>query len=85
MINFIISVALIALVASWTILFMTKTGAREYIEVHAPRLVAEMFSCDFCLAWWLGVILSAALAIGIGEWIYLCCPFFSTTLTRRLL
>lgn len=85
MINFIISVALIALVASWTILLITKTGAREYIEVHAPRLIAEMFSCDFCLSWWLGIILSAALAIGIGEWIYLFCPFFSTPLTRRLL
>ena len=83
--NYLMTVAFIALVASWTILFITKTGAREYIEVHAPKLIAEMFSCDFCLSWWLGVILSVALVIGTGEWIYLCCPFFSTPLTRRLL
>ena len=85
MIEFLCAAVIIALISCWVILFITKTGAREYVEVHAPKLISKMFGCDFCLSWWLGVILSAALAIGIGEWIYLCCPFFSTPLTRRLL
>ena len=47
--NFVLTTVIIALIACWIMLFIGKTGIREYVQVHAKRkLIAEMFSCDFC-------------------------------------
>ena len=85
MINFVMTVAVIALVASWIILLIGKNGLMEYLQIYSPKLISEMFSCDFCLSWWVGVALSVCFAIATGDWILLLCPFCTTPLTRILL
>ena len=51
--EFIFAAVIIALLASWLILFITKIKAREWVQVHGTRFIADLFGCDFCLSWWL--------------------------------
>lgn len=67
-----IGVCVMAL-AAFGILFIGKIGLRGWVVAHAPRLVSEMFGCDFCLSFWtsLGLFSAAALVTGIWEFILL--------------
>lgn len=85
MVDFICAAIIIALIACWVILFITKTGAREYIQVHAPKLISQMFSCDFCLSWWLCLLLAICFSIGTGNPIIILCAFCATPITRYYL
>lgn len=80
-----------ALLAAWLLLFLTKTGAVEWLQVHGNALVHSLASCWFCLSWWACVVIAAAVAA--AEWIVLgsvppsmvIVPFLSTPITRKLL
>lgn len=85
MIEFVCTAIIIALIACWVILFITKTGAREYIQVHAPKLISQMFSCDFCLSWWLCLLLAICFSIGTGNPVIILCAFCSTPIARYYL
>ena len=75
----------IALLSAFAIQLAKKLGITEWMQVHGSRIVAELFSCDFCMSWWMNVILSVILAIGFGSWWALVLPFFATMITRFLL
>ena len=85
MIEFLCAAVIIALISCWVILFITKTGAREYVEVHAPTLISKMFGCDFCLSWWLCLFFSLCFAIGTGNPVITLCAFCATPITRYYL
>lgn len=86
MIDFILTTVIIALIVCWIMLFIGKTGIREYVQVHAKRkLIAEMFSCDFCLSWWLCLFFSLIFAASMGDPIMAACAFCATPITRYLL
>lgn len=76
---------IIALVTAFSILLIGKTGLRDLIIEKAPRLVSEMFDCDFCLSFWLSLILAVILAIIIVEPVLIIVPFISVPITRILL
>lgn len=74
-----------ALLSAFALLLATKTGGIEWLQVHAPRLLSEMASCNFCLSWWCNVLLCAAFYLFTGDTRALFVPFFATPLTRFLL
>lgn len=76
---------LIALGASFAITLLNKWGLRESVIVRAPKLLSDMFSCDFCLCFWASVLLSLLVAMWTGDFLILAAPFFSTPLARILL
>ena len=83
---FIIAFAvIIAAVAAFNILLLDKTGMRDIVIERAPRLVSEMFSCDFCLSFWMSLILAIILALLTLSPELLVVPFISTPITRFLL
>lgn len=75
----------ISLVSAFSILLISKIGVRNIVVEKAPRLISEMFDCDFCLSFWLSLILAVILAIIIAEPILIIAPFISTPITRILL
>lgn len=85
MIQFICAAIIIALIACWVILFITKIGLREYLQVHSTKVISQMFSCDFCVSWWLCLLLSVCFSIGAGDPVLLFCAFCATPITRYYL
>lgn len=85
-IYFIIAIAIIiAGISAFGILLIGKLGIRDEIIVRAPKLISELFSCDFCLSFWLSLILAIILAIFFRELSIIFIPIVSTPITRILL
>lgn len=78
----VFTAVVVALLAAFVILFLARTGAREWLEVHSPRLLAEMFSCDFCLSWWTCLILAIVL---FPFWTAIIIAILATSITRYIL
>ena len=85
-IYFIIAItAIVACVSAFGILLIGKLGIRDEIITRAPKLISELFSCDFCLSFWFSLILAIILAIFFREIIVLFVPIVSTPIARILL
>ena len=76
---------IIALFATFVILLIDKVGYREKMQIRAPKLISEMFSCDFCLSWWTCLLFAVVACTLQGEIIYILCSIAATPLTRKLL
>ena len=75
----------IALAAAFAILLIGKLGIRNSIIAKAPKLISQLFDCDFCLSFWTSVILAVILAIFFREINILFIPIISTPITRILI
>lgn len=85
-IYYIIAIAaIVACVSAFGILLICKLGIRDEIITRAPRLISELFSCDFCLSFWLSLILAIILAIYFRELSIIFTPLISTPITRILI
>ena len=78
-------VILIALISAFAIQLMKKTGIVEWMQVHGNKIIAELFSCDFCMSWWANVIICLFVWIITGAYLVMLVPFFATMITRFLL
>lgn len=78
-------VIIIACISAFGILLIGKLGVRDEIIARAPKLISELFSCDFCLSFWLSLILAIILAIILNEIVVLFIPIVSTPITRILI
>lgn len=85
MLDFVLSAIIIATLASWIVLFITKIGLREYVQIHGSKIVAELFSCDFCLSWWVCLMLSVICSIITGDLTMVLCAFCATPISRYLI
>jgi hypothetical protein len=75
----------IALAAAFVILLIGKLGIRDNIIAKAPKLISQLFDCDFCLSFWASLILAVILAIFFREMNILFIPIISTPITRILI
>ena len=75
----------IALAAAFVILLIGKLGIRDNIIAKAPKIISQLFDCDFCLSFWASLILAVILAIFFGEMNILFIPIISTPITRILI
>lgn len=75
----------IALAAAFAILLIGKLGIRDNIIAKAPKLISQLFDCDFCLSFWTSLILAVILAIFFYEFSILFIPMISTPITRILI
>ena len=85
MMDFILFTIIIALFSCFVILFVEKIGYRELMQVRAPKLISELFSCDFCLSWWINLIITLVFCVIECEWYFICCAVAATPITRKLL
>lgn len=84
MIEFVFLTLIIALFATFVILIAERVGIREKVQIRAPKLIAELFSCDFCLSFW--VCLLTAMVISFSNIdIVLLSAIAATPITRKLL
>lgn len=64
---------------------LAKLGFIEWVQVHGNRFFHEMFSCNFCLSWWINVVVCIIVAIALHDWRFLFMPFITTMLTKFML
>lgn len=77
-------VVLVALLSAFMILLAKKLGIIEWMQVHGSDVVSQLASCDFCLSFWTGTILSIVVAFIAGDVRCLIFGLASCSLTRLL-
>lgn len=56
-----------------------RTGKKYF------KLISDMLDCDFCLSFWISLVITALIAIITFDFSWLLIPFMSTPLIRFLL
>lgn len=78
---------MVALGAAFIILFLNKTNwrykLRDWFDRMQSPLIAKMLDCDFCLCFWVSVLLTAFVAYKDPTLIFI--PIYSTPIARFLL
>lgn len=69
----------VAGISAFAVLFLGRftfrgTSLRDWVVLKAPRLVSEAFSCDFCLCWWICLLLSVLSMPFFGWWAVISAP-----------
>lgn len=78
MIKFVCYVVLLALAVKFFRTLAEKWGILEWLQVHAPNdFFSQLFHCEFCQSFWLGLGISIVAAVITGTWILLLAPIFS--------
>ena len=85
MVDYFIIILLASLASAFFINLGKKWGIVEWLQIHGSELISRMAHCDFCLSWWMNVLLCAILSVTTGCLHFLVVPFFSTMITRFLL
>ncbi|MGL5980415.1 MAG: DUF1360 domain-containing protein [Phocaeicola sp.] len=76
---------LVSLFATFIICFMHKIKLVELGQRCSVKIISELFNCQFCLSFWVSVILSGLLYLLVGDAIMLAYPLFTTPIIRILL
>ena len=93
MVDYAISIMLTSLMSAFIILLLTKLGIIEWMQIHGIMaksdkmndLFSKLASCHFCLAFWIGLLISIVVALLTAEWQLLIMPFFTAPITRFIL
>lgn len=75
---------MVGVFAAYAFVLLSKWGVIEWMQVHGSGLIAEMASCDFCLSWWLCVVLCFGGWVVSGGWGWLPAAFVGTMICRVL-
>lgn len=78
-------VFIVALISAFILSLMRKWGVIEYVQVHGNDFFSKMFNCNFCLSWWVNVVLSIIAAIIVGDINIMCVPLCATVITREMI
>ena len=78
-------IIIISLLAGFVIMLLRKWGVVEWVQVHGNDFFSKMFSCDFCLSWWVSLVISLIIFLVTKDTLVLSAPFGCTMLTRILL
>ena len=81
----IVYAMMVALWVAFLLLLAYKVGLIEWMQVHGGKLISQMAQCDFCMSWWLSVIITLVVLCFTGDVMLLVVPFLSTPIARRLL
>ncbi len=74
----------VALVAAFVVVLLKKWGIAEWMQVHGNEFVSKLFSCDFCMSWWVSVIIAAAGVLLFNDLAFLLAPVLATPIARYL-
>lgn len=82
----IMTVALIVgCIAAFLLLLAYKLGIVEWLQVHGDPIISKMAQCDYCMSFWLCVIIMLVMAAITDDAGLICVPIIATPIARRLL
>jgi len=69
-------------------LTISKTGwrymLRDWFDINELDVFAKMLECDFCLGFWLSVLISVIMVLITLDPAYFLAPIFTAPITRFL-
>lgn len=78
-------IIIVALITTFIVLLISKIGLRDFIITEGPEKVSQLFSCDFCLCFWIGLTITLIAHFVVGWPFTLILPACSTPMARYLL
>lgn len=78
-------IVIVSLIAAFLILLITKIGIRDYVIENAPSIISKLFNCDFCLSFWVSMLVSIIGSFIVKEPGLIIVSIFSTPITRVLI
>lgn len=85
MLEFICCSVIVALIASFIVLLLSKVGVLEWVQINGSETISKLASCHFCLSFWVGLIVAITFAIITANTILVLVPFCSSPISRMLL
>lgn len=76
---------LVACAAAFLLLLAYKWDIVEWMQVHGDFFISRMAQCDFCMCFWLSVIMTLIMVAATNNAALLIIPIISTPIARRLL
>jgi hypothetical protein len=76
---------LVACMVTFLLLLAHKVGLVEYLQVHGDKITSKMAQCDFCMSFWLSVIMMVAVVWVTADIHLMIIPLLSTPIARRML
>lgn len=74
----------IGLFSAFIIIFLGVSGLRDKIVITAPKIISKLFSCNFCLSFWVSLLVAILLSLYTGYACYLIVPFIVSPIIRYL-
>lgn len=74
-----------ATLSAYLLILAAKWKVVEWMQVKGWKWLSDLANCDFCLSWWVNVIVCLVAAVVTGDTMWIAVPFFSTMLTRKLI
>lgn len=75
----------VSLLAAFCVLLAYKLGIVEWLQTHGSKKVSEMAHCDFCMCWWVSVVITAAVLVIMADPLMVFVPFIATPMARHLM
>lgn len=76
--------AIVGCISAFILLLVNKLGLIEMLQVHGNDIMSELASCDFCMSWWMCLVISLFVIV-IDPTTGFFIPFIATPICRRLL
>lgn len=86
----IVLAVILGLLSAFIVLFLSRfelvkgLSIRLWFIMNAPKVISELFSCDFCLSWWICFILGLVLSFFNGPECILA-AVLATPIARHML
>jgi len=82
-------IIMIALACAFIELTISKTGwrymLRDWFDIKGLDILTKMLECDFCLGFWLSVLISVVAVLVVHDPAYFLVPVFAAPITRFLI
>lgn len=76
---------MIALWVAFLLMLAYKLGIVEWLQINGNNFFSKMAHCDFCMSWWLSLIVTILILGFTGDLHLLVVPFIATPIARRFL
>ena len=76
---------MIALWVAFLLMLAYKLGIVEWMQINGNKFFSEMAHCDFCMSWWLSLIVTMMIMCFTCNLHLLVVPFIATPIARKLL
>lgn len=76
---------MIALWVAFLLMLAYKLGIVEWLQINGNKFLSEMAHCDFCMSWWLCLIVTLLIMCFTCNLHLLVVPFIATPIARKLL
>lgn len=83
--EFIFYTVIVALIASFIVLLLSKVGVLEWMQINGSEIISKLASCHFCLSFWIGLIVAVIFAVITANPILVLVPICSSPISRMLL